>query len=42
MTMQTGLSDVLAAHEKTIKIVHTLTPVGVAMAGGSEFDPYKD
>jgi tRNA-splicing ligase RtcB len=36
------LAEVLAAHGKTIRILHTLTPVGVAMAGANEFDPYKD
>lgn len=36
------LPDVLNAHEDTIKILHTLTPIGVAMAGANEFDPYKD
>ena len=36
------LSDVLAEHGETIAILHTLTPLGVAMAGANEFDPYKD
>jgi tRNA-splicing ligase RtcB len=36
------LPEVLAAHESTISVLHTLTPVGVAMAGANEFDPYKD
>nr|BDD44989.1 RNA-splicing ligase RtcB [Spirochaetaceae bacterium] len=36
------LTNVLAAHLGTIEIEHTLTPVGVAMAGADEFDPYKD
>jgi len=36
------LPDVLAEHGGSIKILHTLTPVGVAMAGANEFDPYKD
>lgn len=36
------LTDVLAAHSNTLKVVHTLTPVGVAMAGGDDVDPYKD
>ncbi len=36
------LPEVLGQHEGTIKILHTLTPVGVAMAGPHEFDPYKD
>jgi tRNA-splicing ligase RtcB (3'-phosphate/5'-hydroxy nucleic acid ligase) len=36
------LPDVLAEHADTIRILHTLRPVGVAMAGANEFDPYKD
>ncbi|MGB2591622.1 MAG: RtcB family protein [Candidatus Acidiferrum sp.] len=36
------LPEVLAEHGSSIRILHTLTPVGVAMAGANEFDPYKD
>jgi tRNA-splicing ligase RtcB len=36
------LPEVLAEPGKSIRILHTLTPVGVAMAGADEFDPYKD
>ncbi|MGE3840068.1 MAG: RtcB family protein [Vicinamibacterales bacterium] len=36
------LPDVLAAHAGTIKILHTLRPIGVAMAGKDTFDPFKD
>jgi tRNA-splicing ligase RtcB len=36
------LPEVLAEQGKSIRILHTLTPVGVAMAGADEFDPYKD
>lgn len=36
------LPDVLAAHGDTIRILHTLRPVGVAMAGRDTIDPYKD
>lgn len=36
------LPEVLAEHGDSVKILHTLTPVGVAMAGEREFDPYKD
>jgi tRNA-splicing ligase RtcB len=32
----------LAFHSNTIRILHTLTPLGVAMAGEDVFDPYKD
>ena len=36
------LSHVLAAHADTIRILHTLRPLGVAMAGRYIADPYKD
>jgi tRNA-splicing ligase RtcB len=36
------LKEVLAAHGDTIKILHTLRPIGVAMAGKDTFDPYRD
>jgi tRNA-splicing ligase RtcB len=36
------LPDVLAAHADSIRVTHTLTPLGVAMAGRDVFDPYKD
>ena len=36
------LSDVLAAHAGTIRVLHTLRPLGVAMAGRDILDPYKD
>jgi tRNA-splicing ligase RtcB len=36
------LPDVLKEHEGTIRILHTLRPIGVAMAGKDIFDPYKD
>jgi tRNA-splicing ligase RtcB len=36
------LPEVLDAHRDTIRVLHTLTPLGVAMAGANEFDPYKD
>jgi tRNA-splicing ligase RtcB len=36
------LPDVLAAHGATIRVKHTLRPLGVAMAGRDVFDPYKD
>ena len=36
------LPEVLEAHGDTIKILHTLQPIGVAMAGEDEVDPYKD
>lgn len=37
-----SLQTVLDAHAETIEIAHTLTPLIVVMAGGDEFDPYKD
>lgn len=36
------LPEVLAEHSDSTKILHTLTPIGVAMAGENEFDPFKD
>ena len=36
------LEEVLAEHGDSVRILHTLTPMGVAMAGSNEFDPYKD
>ena len=36
------LPEVLEAHGDSIKILHQLQPIGVAMAGEDEFDPYKD
>jgi tRNA-splicing ligase RtcB len=36
------LPEVLDAHRETTRVLHTLTPVGVAMAGANEWDPYKD
>lgn len=36
------LHRVLEHHAESVKILHTLTPLGVAMAGGDIRDPYKD
>ncbi len=36
------LPDVLGYHKNSVRILHTLTPIGVAMAGEHEVDPYKD
>jgi len=36
------LPDVLAQHAGTIRVLHTLRPFAVAMAGAGEFDPFKD
>ena len=36
------LPNVLEHHGDSIRILHTLIPIGVAMAGKNEFDPYKD
>jgi tRNA-splicing ligase RtcB (3'-phosphate/5'-hydroxy nucleic acid ligase) len=36
------LPDVLAHHAGTVRVLHTLRPIGVAMAGAHTFDPYKD
>lgn len=36
------LPEVLAAHAGTIRVLHVLKPIGVAMAGRDIRDPYKD
>lgn len=36
------IEDVLAAHEGTVRVTEVLHPIGVAMAGNEEFDPYRD
>ena len=36
------LPEVLAHHDGTIRVQHTLRPFAVAMAGNGEFDPFKD
>lgn len=36
------LPEVLGHHGDTIRVLHTLRPIGVAMAGAGEVDPYKD
>jgi tRNA-splicing ligase RtcB len=36
------LPDVLDAHAASIRVTHTLRPLGVAMAGRDVHDPYKD
>lgn len=36
------LPEVLSYHEGTIRILHTLTPLGVAMASKDTVDPFKD
>jgi tRNA-splicing ligase RtcB (3'-phosphate/5'-hydroxy nucleic acid ligase) len=36
------LPDVLDAHAASIRVKHTLRPLGVAMAGRDIYDPYKD
>lgn len=36
------LGSVLAAHAGTVRVVHELRPLGVAMAPGDTYDPYKD
>lgn len=36
------IESVLDAHKDTVKILHTLTPIGVCMASERENDPYKD
>lgn len=36
------LSEVLGYMGKTIKVLHELRPIGIAMAGNDTLDPYKD
>jgi tRNA-splicing ligase RtcB (3'-phosphate/5'-hydroxy nucleic acid ligase) len=36
------LPEVLEYHGNTVKVLHTLHPIGVAMAGREEFDPFRD
>ena len=36
------LPEVISAQGETVKVLHTLTPVIVVMAGENEYDPYKD
>jgi tRNA-splicing ligase RtcB len=36
------LPDVLSAQGETVKVLHTLAPAIVVMAGENEYDPYKD
>ena len=42
ITTHRPLQSVLDAHAGTIEVMHTLQPRIVVMAGGDEFDPYKD
>jgi tRNA-splicing ligase RtcB len=37
-----SLPEVLAHHGPTIRVLHELRPIGVAMAAPGEVDPYKD
>ena len=36
------LPEVIAQHAGTVKVLHTLRPFAVAMAGTPELDPWKD
>ena len=36
------LDEVLEHHKDSVKVLHVLKPIGVAMAGENEVDPYKD
>ena len=35
-------AEVLAAQGETVRVLHTLRPLIVVMAGENEYDPYKD
>ena len=39
---QAMLAEWLRPHAGTVRILHELSPLGVAMAGANEFDSYKD
>jgi hypothetical protein len=36
------LPDVLAHHGASVRVLHTLRPFAVVMAGEGEYDPFKD
>ncbi len=36
------LNEVLEHQGETIEVLHSLKPIGVAMAGDGTYDPYKD
>jgi tRNA-splicing ligase RtcB len=36
------LPEVLAQHASCVKVLHTLRPFAVVMAGEGEFDPFRD
>ena len=36
------LPEVIAQHAGTVKVLHTLRPFAVVMAGTRELDPWKD
>jgi tRNA-splicing ligase RtcB (3'-phosphate/5'-hydroxy nucleic acid ligase) len=36
------LSEVLTHHGNTVRILHTLKPIGVAMAGSDVYDAFRD
>jgi tRNA-splicing ligase RtcB len=36
------LPEVLAEHAESVRVLHTLRPLGVAMAGKDVYDPFKD
>ena len=36
------LPEVIAQHARTVKVLHTLRPFAVVMAGTRELDPWKD
>ena len=36
------LPEVPAEHSASVRVLHTLRPLGVCMAGRDEYDPFKD
>ena len=40
--LRLGIAGLGTVGTGTVRIIHTLRPLIVCMAGGNEFDPYKD
>ncbi|HEX4213440.1 MAG TPA: hypothetical protein VIA06_08965 [Candidatus Dormibacteraeota bacterium] len=37
-----GIGEVVGAHEATVRVLHPLRQIGVAMAGPDVVEPYRD
>lgn len=42
MNHHTVINALTQYYNNSIEILHTLSPIGVAMVGADEYDPYKD